>query len=91
MPNLFAYDYVQAYLEDLAREAQQERLADRACSVNEGARVAGQATGDAARRPRSTVASTVDRSSATIDPNPVEVRRPCHGRRGRSLVSRRMR
>jgi hypothetical protein len=91
MLNLFAYDYIKEHRDDFARRAQQEHLADRALLVNEGARVVDQSAGDAARHPLSTAVSTVDRGSTTIDPTPVEVRRPSHRCRGRSLVSWRMR
>jgi hypothetical protein len=43
MLNLFVYDYARAYLEELARKAQQARLADRA--LGERRRTDGGPTG----------------------------------------------
>lgn len=51
MPNLIAYEYAQAHLEELAQVAQQERLANRARSGNDGARTADRSAGNGARHP----------------------------------------
>jgi hypothetical protein len=91
MPDLSAQEFAQAHLDELARVTHQERLALRARSLNQSARVEDQSAGDAVQHPSSTTASTVDSCSTMIDPDPVAVRRPIHGRRGRSLVSWRMR
>jgi hypothetical protein len=91
MPNLFAYDYARAYQDELAREAQQERLANRARSRNDGAWTVDRSARNGARHSPSTAASDGNGSSTTIDPDPIDIRRPQHGRRGRSLVSWRMR
>jgi hypothetical protein len=90
MPDLIAYEYAQAHLDELARVAHQERLALRVRSVRDVAWKVDQSAGDAVQHPPSIVASSSDGGSTRIDPNPVEVRRPSTGRRGRSLVSRRM-